>query len=335
MYCKVKTLQLLICGAICIILTMTVAAENPKIDVNLGTGMLRGDTTYQIGGTVTGPYYGTEELHFPISELAFPLNVYMVSAEGYIEFAERLQVAARVNKNITNDAGKMEDSDWGLWHIGTELPHMPPGYYCRSTYCTSDSLDVFSESDSDLKALIMDINLSYKFYKQLNWSLMAGLGYIYQNFDYEVSNLDQWYPSYYDYFEVDLGHDYESGKVGTYEVTYSIPYIELGAQLTFLDSLGVEASFGYAPVVNVEDEDHHLLRDKVSKGEGDGTGSFVSVEGRYAFGENWFVTLEADYTKIETEGKTKSFFDGRYDHTIDEKIESEQTSVTLSIGYGF
>ena len=90
MYCKVKTLQLLICGAVCIALTMTVAAEEPKIDVNLGTGMLRGDTTYQIGGTVTSPYYGREEVHFPISELAFPLNVYMVSAEGYIEFAERL-----------------------------------------------------------------------------------------------------------------------------------------------------------------------------------------------------------------------------------------------------
>jgi outer membrane protease len=334
MYCKVKTLQFLICGALCIALTITASAENLKIDVNLGTGMLRGNTTYQIGGTINNPYYGIEEVHFPISELAFPLNVYMVSAEGSLEFAERFQVAARVNKNITNDAGKMEDSDWGVWYLGAELPHMP-GRYCLSTYCTSDSLDVFSESDSDLKALIMDIKLSYIFYKQSNWSFMAGLGYIRQNFDYEISNLDQWFPSYYDYFEVDLDHIYESEKVGTYEVTYSIPYIAIGAQLTLLDRLGVVANFGYAPVVNVEDEDHHLLRDKVNKGEGDGTGSFVSVEGQYTFRKNWFVALEADYTKIETEGKSKSFVEDEYDHTIDEKIESEQTSVTLSIGYSF
>ncbi|MBU1163723.1 MAG: omptin family outer membrane protease, partial [Proteobacteria bacterium] len=225
-----------------------VQVERAKFDLTLGHGMLRGDSTYQIGGTVDTPS-GSSEIHFPLSELEFPLDVYMVSLGGSLEFAEKWKLNANVKKNITSDAGKMKDSDWGVF------------------FDDPNSLDIYSESDADLEALITDINLRYRFYKKSNWSFIAGLGYLRQNFDYEVSNLDQWYPSLNDYYGYDIGHDYVSGKVLEYEVTYSIPYMEIGTQFKIKDKFSVEASLGYSPIVNVTDEDNHILRSKVSEGD--------------------------------------------------------------------
>ncbi len=305
---------------------MPAYAERPKVDLRLGIGMLRGDTTYQIGGKIDSPL-GSSEVHFPLSELKFPLDVYMASVGGSIEFAEKWKVNASVKKNINSDAGKMEDSDWGIWYLDSELPHMP-GY-------SPDSLDIYSESDADLDALIMNINLLYKFYEKSNWSFSAGLGYIHQNFDYEVSNLVQWYPSYYDYFGVDLGHDYVNGVVLTYEVIYSIPYIELATEFKIKDKFSVGASIGYSPFVNVKDEDNLILRSKISKGDCDGNAILLSLDGQYNLTESWFLTLLFNYTTVDADGKSKSYFDGEYSHTIDQKIESKQILTTFAVGYAF
>lgn len=327
----------LICTWLCVLIFGIVGvpayAERPKVDLRLGIGMLRGDTTYQIGGKIDTPL-GSSEVHFPLSELKFPLDVYMASVGGSIEFAEKWKVNASVKKNITSDTGMMEDSDWGVWYLGAELPHMP-GYYCNPAYCEPDSLDIYSESGADLDALIMDINLRYKFYEKSNWSFSAGLGYIHQNFDYEVSNLVQWYPSYYDYFGVGLPYDLVSGKVLTYEVTYSIPYIELATEFKIKDKFSVGASIGYSPFVNVKDEDNHILRSKISKGDCDGNAILLSLDGQYDFTESWFLTLLFNYTTVDADGKSKSYFDGEYSHTIDRKSESKQILTTFAVGYAF
>lgn len=291
-------------------------AERPKLDLTLGHGMLSGDTTYQIGGTVDTPS-GSSEIHFPLSELEFPLDVYMLSVGGSLEFAEKWKLSANVKKNINSDAGKMKDSDWGIF------------------FDDPDSLDIYSESDADLEALITDINLRYRFYKKSNWSFIAGLGYLRQNFDYEISNLDQWYPSLNDYYGYDIGHDYVSGKVLEYEVTYNIPYMEIGTQFKIKDKFRLEASLGYSPLVNVTDEDNHILRSKISEGDCDGDAILLSLEGRYDFLTHWFLTLQLDYMMIETDGKQKQYTYGEWTATIDQEIESEQIFAALAVGYAF
>jgi outer membrane protease len=205
----------------------------------------------------------------------------------------------------------MKDSDW-------------------ITLSNPDQLDIYSESDADLDAEIMDINLRYKFFKKSGWSLSAGLGYIYQNFDYKCSLIKQWSPSGLS------GYDYTgTGDVDlTYEVTYSIPYMEIGIQQT-KDKLSLEARLGYSPFVNVTDEDHHLLRSKVSYGDCDGDGVLFSLEGRYDFPKNWFLTVGLDYTKTDTDGIQKQYTKGAWTATIDQKIESEQTFIAFAVGYAF
>ena len=289
-----------------------------KFDVTVGLGELSGHTTYQIGGTLSTPS-GSGEVHFPISELEFPLDVYMVSLGASVGFAEKLKLSASVKKNITDDAGKMKDSDWGAWWLYG---------YGRAEQGT---LDIYSESDADLDALIVDVNLRYRLHR----GFFVGLGYIHQNFDYEISNVHQWYPSYNYYFGVDSPHDRVNGTVLKYEVTYSIPYIEIVFIGKATDTFTVEMSLGYSPIVNVEDEDQHLLRSKVNEGDCDGTAILFSLEGRYDFFKNWFLTLGFDYVKIETDGKSEAFFSGVYDHTIDLEIESEQLFAGITVGYAF
>jgi len=290
--------------------------------ITIGIGKLSGDTTYQIGGALSTPS-GSSQLHFPISELEFPLDIWMISVEGSKEFAKKWKVSVGAKKSYTSDAGKMKDSDWGAWYLD--------GY----AWAEKETLDIYSESDAKLDALIMDINLRYRFYEKSNWSLIAGLGYIRQNFDYAVSNLDQWYPSYYYYYGVDAGHSYVSGKVLTYKITYSIPYIEIGIQRSFKDKFSVDASLGYSSIVDAEDEDVHILRSRVSEADCDGDAIMFFLKGRYDFSKNWFVMAEFDYTKIEVDGKSITYSNGEYSHTIDQEIKSKQIFGVLSVGHAF
>ncbi len=294
-------------------------AEVWGLDLAAGIGALSGHTTYQIGGRISTPL-GSGRVHFPISELEFPLNVYMVSLGTNIEFKNKWEVSASVKKNVTDDAGKMKDSDWGVPFED------PPGSDSWWWY-GPDSLDIYSESDADLDALILDINLRYMVHR----GFFVGLGYIHQNFDYECSLIKQWSPSGLS------GYDYTgTGDVGlTYEITYNIPYIEIAFMGKATDNLYVEVSLGYSPIVDAEDEDHHLLRSKVNKSDCDGDAILFSLEGRYDLPKNWFLALGVDYTRIDTDGRSKAFFSGIYDHTIDIVIESEQVFYGLNIGYAF
>ena len=290
--------------------------------ITVGIGKLDGDTTYQIGGTVVTPL-GSGQVHFPISELEFPLDVWMVSVEGSKEFAEKWKVSVGVKKNITSDAGKMKDSDWGYYFLE------------GNAWAEKDTLDIYSESDAKLDALIMDINLRYRFYEKPSWAFFAGLGYIRQNFDYAVRDLNQWYPSSTYYFGADEPHDFAYGEVLTYEITYSIPYIEIGLQGTFKKNFSVETSLGYSSIVDAEDEDVHILRDRVSEADCEGDAILFSLRARFDFSKNWLVMAEFDYTKIEVDGTSKTYEGGAYSHTIDQEITSEQIFAGLSIGYAF
>jgi len=244
----------------------------------------------------------------------------MVSLGTNIEFKNKWEVSASVKKNVTDDSGKMKDSDWGAWWL--------EGY----PWAQQNTLDIYSESDAELDVLMFDVNLRYKLYKGIS----IGLGYTHQNFDYEISNLHQWYPSYNYYFGMESPHDRIDGKVLTYEVTYNIPYIEIAFMGKATDNLYVEVSLGYSPIVDAEDEDHHLLRSKVYKTNYDhGNAILLSLQGRYEIATHWFFALQFDYTKIEAEGKSDGYTNGVWSETIDQETESEQIFYALNIGYAF
>ena len=290
---------------------LTTFSQGPDTYITVGIGVLSGDTTHQIGGRyVTPPGSGT--YHFPISKLEFPLDIWMISVEESKEFKKNWKVSVGAKKNYTRDAGKMEDSDW-------------------LTVANPSQLDLYSQSDAYLDALILGIHVSYRFFERPHGSLTAGVGYRYQNFDYECKLNRQWSPSGLS------GYDYTgTGSVDlTYEVTYNIPYIEIRTQYIFTNKWSLDASLGYSPIVHVEDLDVHVLRAKVSEGDCDGDAILFSLKGRYNVSRSWFFALQLDYTYINTDGRQKQYTDGAWSATIDQEITSEQLFGVLYAGYAF
>jgi outer membrane protease len=290
----------------------TTFSQGSNTYITVGIGRLSGDTTYQIGGRYVTPS-GSGTYHFPISKLEFPLDIWMISVEESKEFEKKnLKVSVGAKKNYTRDAGRMEDSDW-------------------LTVANPSQLDVYSQSNAYLDALMLGIHVSYRFFERPHWSLIAGVGYRYQNFDYECKLNQQWSPSGLS------GYDYTGiGSVDlTYEVTYSIPYIEIGTQYIFTNKWSLDASLGYSPIVHAEDLDVHVLRAKVSEGDCDGDAILFSLKGRYNVSRSWFFALQLDYTYINTDGRQKQYTDGAWSATIDQEITSEQLFGVLYAGYAF
>jgi outer membrane protease len=291
-----------------------VVAETPsswvkgrgEIDVMAGAEFWRGDSTYRIGGGIVFPDGSAGETWFPISELEFPLDVLVGTVELTWRPGGVLQLGVAVKHNISSDAGTMKDSDW----------LKAPG-----------SLDIYSESDADLDMWVAEINARYLLYRKGAISLTAGLGYIYEFFDYEISNVDQTYPS-----TAPWHHEYHADLALLYEVAFHIPYVELAGQMQMGQRFSVEGSVAFSPLVSVEDEDNHLLRDKISGSDADGEAILASLLGSYEISESWFATVGLDYRLIETDGEQTQYESGASLGTIDNTIESEQFSLNVGVG---
>ena len=315
---------LLFCLLLLSVLVMPASAE---VNLSVGGGYLAGETQYQIGGR-TIDASGTTNLHFPISELNFPLDAFMVKGQVDASFKDRWSLMASAATNLTDDTGKMKDSDWGV-------------------VSSPDTLDIYSESDTEMDALLLEGKVAYVLYEgyygqtavngdtadsDLRFSYTVGLGYKYQKFDFDISDLDQWYPS----APADP-HDLVAGLVATYEAEYQIPYLEVGMVMNAADKFLLEISFAYAPLVDFQDEDQHLLRDKVSIADHDwnGTAAFINLKGRYKLTPRWHLGGTFEGLQIESEGRSNAYFGGVWDHSIEHEIESHQYSAFLSLGCSF
>lgn len=332
---------------VCVVLLMSTPlyALNPKGDVEIGLEKLDGDTAYEIGGKVTETGEGSGIVHFPISKLEFPLDAYLISAKAGVTFWDAFRIGVGLKKNITQGAGTFKDSDWGYWWL--------EGY----SWARQDTLDIYSESDAAMDALLWDLHGSYTL-KLKNaaarlgldtCALRFGVGFIHQMFDYDITNLDQWYPSY-DFYQTDIendpdissttkqivqGHIYNSGKVLTYTVDYTLfPVLETGVVVVFRKGFSLETDFSFCPLAKAEDDDHHILRDKVSTGDCDGTAVQASVKVGYALTEALSVGLHYDFISIKTEG-TQTQTDPDFTGTIDQHIESRQKYLGISMAYAF
>lgn len=286
-------------------------------ELSVGTEMLDGDITYQIGYPITVPTGIVYEGYFPFSELAWPLDVWMGRIDGRATINDQWRLNATIKKDLSTPGDNMEDSDW-------------------LTPSATSRLDIFSESEiSSFDALVFDADIEWSFFRRENLSLYTGIGYLHQDFDYEGKPLYQLSPSGLS------GYDFTGdGRIGiTYEMTYSIPYLKFGGDLKVSPDFTMEASVAYSPIVQAEDTDNHLLREyggKISTGDMEGDSFMLDVSGRYMFTPALFMEAGFQLTKIEVDGDQ----DQRYGigfplGSVAEEAESTQTSGFLSVGYRF
>jgi outer membrane protease len=175
-------------------------------------------------------------------------------------------------------------------------------------------------------------------------SLSAGVGWLYQNFYSEASNLNQYSPSAQEMYGLPFDPyaattDAEDGVVITYDVTYNIPYLEVAAAIQAGEKLSIEASLGYSPIVSVEDEDDHVLRSKLNVGDCDGTALMAGIDGRFNFTGQLFALFGVSYLAVDAEGtQSQRFYAGPMAGAgtdIDLDISSEQVYVYVTGGYAF
>jgi len=295
---------------------VTKKTDSPKWSISIGTEILDGDTTYQIGYPITmnGQTY---EGYFPFSELKWPLDVVLARFAASASFSGNWKINTSLKKNVTDPGDNMEDSDW-------------------ITDSNPSRLDIFSTSEiSDFNATIFDFDVEYTFVQNPKFAFYGGLGYQYQKFDYDAQLIRQYSPSGLS------GYDYVGdGRVGiAYDISYHMPYLMVGADLNITPSFSLTGSVSVAPYVKAKDKDQHLLREyggKLTESDMDGTAFWTDVSGKYHFTPIWFVELGFHAAKIDVDGTMNQSYVWFGDFASN-KVESESTQVSgyFNLGASF
>lgn len=286
-------------------------------NIAVGTEIMSGNTTYQIGYPFTVPDGTTYNGYFPFSKLEWPLDIWLVRLDAGLNMGDRWRINGVLKKNLSTPSDNMQDSDW-------------------LTDSNPSQLDIYSESDiSKFDAWIFDIDLEWDFLKRQSWSLYAGLGWQYQHFDYESKLIHQYSPSGMPDVEY-----YGDGRLSiTYDITYSMPYLKIGSDFKINNRFSLAGSFVWSPLVNANDEDNHLLREnggKICTGDMDGKAYMIDVSAKYNFTPSWFLKGGFHFIKIDVDGEQYQVYgDGTALGTVNEESESTQTSFYLTVGYTF
>ena len=308
------------------------ARQPGEYQFGFGLGYLTGSTLYHISS-----YDATGGIE---SELEFPLNTVLFSLEGgYVSKNRKGQDAFKIglqwSMNIGNGSGKLKDSDWLSGAVETSPPPNGLGFPAHP------GLDIYSESEIDLKANIFDLRASYNFWPSTGLSLGPMGGLLYQNFQYDASNVKQ--VGYGPYAPGYTGSS--SGLVLTYEVTYTIPYLGIHSEMLLGRSFQAILDLGYSPLAAAEDEDDHVRRGKRPTGSTLGNAYLATLTAQWDMEDNDFFLMRGQYLKIDTSGtQTQTWYrapnsDGvpaGYTITgIDDKITSQQISLSLLFTHRF
>jgi opacity protein-like surface antigen len=281
------------------------------LELTAGGDYMTGHSDYSIGGSST------------ISELHFPLDVWLWSIGGRLTVLDRFNFGIRYRGNISNDPGTVTDSDFGVFsRQGISLPTVSP-----------NSLDLYSETEASLDADLLDLYAEWGFFKRADWTFLIGFAYTYQKFSYDLSNIVQHYPSLPGIPPVSI-----QGSIAEYEVKYKIPMITGG--ITFgggKSRFGMEARFGYSWYAKAEDHGNWFSRQPALTfdGDNDGPAYNFSLNAHYDLTPNWFLGAGVEYLKVDADGTQTQTLGGRGTATVDQDIDTEQTSVILQAGFRY
>ena len=272
-------------------------------------------TKYQIGG-LTYSRTGVTPYYFPISELKFPLDVFMIYANLNLNFVDRVNFHFNVRKNIHNKVGKMEDSDW--------YPY--PGL--KTTY---------SESTARLNALITEADVTVRLFTVSFFSLVLGGGFTHQYLFFWCSDTEQKDILSMSYIRIPF-------KTQTYDLRYYMTTVQLTPVFTFIQQIEIALAIRFSPYLRAHDIDDHKLRAKKSVGDSTGWGFMPSLRVRYMFANRIFLAAQLDYLLLNTQGhQTQSFYLPTAEASgipgwaarTENRLKSEQLSVGLGAGYSF
>ncbi|MEK7449004.1 MAG: hypothetical protein AAB019_05910 [Planctomycetota bacterium] len=129
--------------------------ENQVISVSFyaTAGRIKGDTTYHI--TFPG---GASELEFPLNSSLTGIKVELISKVPDKDKQPRNRFSVSWLTNSSQNTGDMKDFDWIDDDVAFFTESGLSGGY------NQPGLDIYSESDAELTALIFDLQYGYNFF---------------------------------------------------------------------------------------------------------------------------------------------------------------------------
>jgi hypothetical protein len=243
----------------------------------------------------------------------------MISAGARLTIRNRINLEAVLSTNVSDPGDPMQDSDWG------QYGHNP------------ETLTTFSESDAALDSFTLDTGGAYRLRvmskPRAHLFVLFGGGVVYQDIDWEASNLDQWYPA-----EPWWPHDRVDGLVGTYSAEIVMPFFDTGLRLE-KKKFDFEATLHVTPYLSIEARDDHVLRSLLSEIDASGSGFRLIADVEFGLTARLFGSARLSFLDIQADGRLHSrYYAGPHSGiswSIDEEITSTQIGAFFGVGYQF
>jgi hypothetical protein len=288
------------------VLSFSVNAETPlRISVSPSLGYSFGETEYIMNlrtpmtdenGDVVTDDLGNPVLLQIKSQLEYPLDVTMGGGNFRLtpaEDPELWSVEASAFVTLNDPGGVMKDSDWDGANGLYELTQWS-----------------YTESSAEMSSLLLNFEATRRILSPGNVRVAALAGLRYHKIEQKLFGVDGWQrlfeASTFTYGEPIYFTAYENTQVLYYEIKYLLPQIGLNftADLSPNFMAGIKTIF--VPVW-FEDVDDHLLRNKLSRADGTGTGFIGSLNLDYRLGSPQrrsrpFISIFAEFTSIGASG---------------------------------
>lgn len=249
-----------------------------------------------------------------ISTLEWPMDMKAVRETYVLGWRDVLELDFELTSNAwKKNSSPMKDSDWI-----DESSYM--GRYQH------DSLDIYSQSDSDSKILMMNVDARVFLFSYKPVSIGVLAGYNYQEIDYRTYNTFQiGYGPWQDHTRM------INGPTIIYALEVTSAAVGMTCRINLDEALIITAEACALPYVKAIDEDYHLRRSRVSNTDCRGRGTEVSLSTMYTFYKNWYVTSRCTRSRISTSGDQTQFWYGDDTGSIQDDTGSAVSNIDAAI----
>ena len=225
---------------------------------------------------------------FKLSELTWDLkDVVMGGLHGSMGIGRRFRFNLGVWSALTEGNGMMIDRDWNYPDSVSVFLEPNDSNWTHESQHTDTTLD---------SGIIFDTNANVMALQAGPFSLHGIFGFKFDDWKWSARGGTYVYSS--EGFRDTTGSFPAGEKVITYEQQYLIPYLGVGANLTW-PAILIESHLLYGPAVSAKDSDYHVLRGLLFEGDFTG-GTYVGVglNATWALGRHWSATLGVEYQSI-------------------------------------
>jgi outer membrane protease len=267
------------------------------------------------------------------SKLEFPLDISFIglnfNTSFFIDSTSYFTAKLSASKNFNDPDASMKDRDW----IG--LPSMNYRVLFSST-----------ESDAKVKAYFFELEFNYNFTFLSGIRFQPLIGYRYNYFKYKIFGVTGW--------QLDENSNrlhfnlYSGENILDYKVNYHILYLGLTTEINLSPKILLTGGMVYSPLTFADDEDIHILRNRIAISSCEGTANIYSVglKMKLAAAEHlpiMYLGILYESASISSEGKQNQKWFGDDSTTpilddtgteyngIDDEINSEYSTFKISL----